>query len=52
MTKYRIYYWTEKNDVATDEQLDLYAYNEVDAMKQFLDRNIVHKKVSSIEELV
>jgi hypothetical protein len=52
MTKYLITYWTQRNDEATDVELELYAYNEIDAMKKFYDMNIVHRKIESVEELV
>jgi hypothetical protein len=51
-TKYRITYWTQRNDESTDIELELYAYNEIDAMKKFYDMNIVYRKIESVEELV
>jgi hypothetical protein len=44
MTKYLITYWTQRNDEATDVELELYAYNEIDAMRKFYDMNIVYRK--------
>ena len=52
MTKYRITYWTQRNDESTDVELELYAYNEIDAMRKFYDMNLVYRKIESIEELV
>ena len=52
MTKYLITYWKEWNDESTDVELELYAYNEIDAQRKFYDMNIVHKKIESIKELV
>jgi hypothetical protein len=52
MTKYCITYWTERNDESTDVELELYAYNEIDAIRKFYDMNIVYRKIESIEELV
>jgi len=52
MTKYLITYWAERNDEATDIELIVYAYNEIEARKQFLDMNITHKKIESIKEFV
>jgi hypothetical protein len=36
MTKYLITYWTQRNDESTDVELEVYAYNEIDAMKKIL----------------
>jgi hypothetical protein len=52
MTKYLITYWTERNDESTDVELEVYAYNEIDAMKQFLDKRLTYRKIESIQELV
>jgi hypothetical protein len=52
MTKYRITYWTQRNDESTDVEIIIEALNEVDAMKQFLDKRLVYRKIESIEELV
>ena len=52
MTKYLITYWTQRNDEATDVELELYAYNEIDAMRKFHDMNIMHRKIESVEEMV
>jgi hypothetical protein len=52
MTKYLITYWKEWNDESTDVEMIIEAYNITDALKQFYDMNIVHKKIESIEELV
>jgi hypothetical protein len=52
MTKYLITYWTQRNDESTDVELELYAYNEIDAMKKFYDMNIVYRKIESVEEMV
>ena len=49
---YLITYWAERNDEATDIELIVYAYNEIEARKQFLDMNITHKKIESIKEFV
>jgi len=50
--KYVVTYWAERNDEATDIELIVYAYNEIEARKQFLDMNITHKKIESIKEFV
>jgi len=47
--KYCLTYWAERNDEATDIELIVYAYNEIEARKQFLDMNITHKKIESIK---
>ncbi len=52
MTKYLVTYWTERNDEATDIELELYAYNEIDALRTFYDMNIVHRKIESVKEMV
>jgi hypothetical protein len=52
MTKYCITYWTQRNDESTDVELELYAYNEIDAMRKFYDMNLVYRKIESIQELV
>ena len=52
MTKYCVTYWTERNDEATDVEIIIEAFNEEDAMKQFLDKRLVYKKIDSIIELV
>ena len=52
MTKYRITYWTQRNDESTDVEIEVYAYNEIDAMKKFYDMNLVYRKIESVEELV
>jgi hypothetical protein len=52
MTKYCITYWTQRNDESTDVELELYAYNEIDAMRKFYDMNLVYRKIESVEELV
>jgi hypothetical protein len=52
MKKYLITYWTQRNDESTDVELELYAYNEIDAMRKFHDMNIVHRKIESVEEMV
>ena len=52
MKKYLITYWTQRNDESTDVELELYAYNEIDAMKQFLDKKLSYRKIESIEEMV
>ena len=52
MTKYLITYWTQRNDESTDVELEVYAYNEIDAMKKFYDMNIVYRKIESVEEMV
>jgi hypothetical protein len=52
MTKYCITYWTERNDESTDVEIIIEALNELDAMKQFLDKKLVYRKIESIKELV
>ena len=52
MTKYCVTYWTERNDEATDVEVIIEALNEIDAMKQFLDKRLVYKKIDSIKEMV
>jgi hypothetical protein len=52
MKKYLITYWTQRNDESTDVELELYAYNEIDAIRKFHDMNIVHRKIESVEEMV
>jgi len=52
MTKYLITYWTERNDESTDVEIIIEAFDEVDAMKQFLDKRLTYKKIESIQELV
>ena len=52
MKKYRITYWTQRNDESTDIEIVIEALNEIDAMKQFLDKRLVYRKIESIEELV
>jgi hypothetical protein len=52
MKKYLITYWTQRNDESTDVELEVYAYNEIDAMRKFYDMNIVYRKIESVEELV
>jgi len=52
MTKYCITYWTERNDESTDVEIIIEAFDEVDAMKQFLDKRLTYKKIESIQELV
>ena len=51
MTKYLVTYWTERNDEATDVEVIIEAFNEEDAMKQFLDKRLVYKKIDSIVEI-
>lgn len=50
--KYCLTYWAERNDEATDIELILYAYNEIEAQKEFMNMNITHKRIESIKELV
>ena len=52
MKKYLVTYWTQRNDESTDVELEIYAYNEIDAMKKFYDMNIVYRKIESVEEMV
>ena len=52
MTKYLITYWTERNDESTDVEIIIEALNETDAMKQFLDMNLVYRRIDSIIEMV
>ena len=52
MTKYCITYWTERNDEATDVEVIIEAFNQEDAMKQFLDKGLVYRKIDSIKEMV
>ena len=52
MTKYCITYWTERNDESTDVEVIIEAFNEEDALKQFLDKRLVYKKIDNIRELV
>jgi hypothetical protein len=52
MKKYLVTYWTQRNDESTDVEIIIEALNEIDAMKQFLDKRLVYKKIESIEELV
>lgn len=52
MTKYLITYWTERNDESTDVEVIIEALNEIDAMKQFLDKRLVYRKIENIQELV
>ena len=52
MTKYLITYWTQRNDESTDVEIIIEALNELDAMKQFLDKRLTYRKIESIEELV
>jgi hypothetical protein len=52
MTKYLITYWTQRNDESTDIEIIIEALNELDAMKQFLDKRLVYRKIESVEELV
>ena len=51
MKKYLVTYWTERNDESTDVEIEIYAYNEIDAMKKFYDMNIVYRKIESVEEM-
>jgi len=52
MTKYLITYWTQRNDESTDVEIIIEALNELDAMKQFLDKGLVYRKIESVEEIV
>lgn len=52
MTKYLITYWTQRNDESTDVEIIIEALNEIDAMKQFLDKRLTYRKIESIQELV
>ena len=52
MTKYLITYWTERNDESTDVEIIIEALNETDAMKQFLDMNLIYRRIDSIIEIV
>lgn len=52
MKKYLVTYWTQRNDESTDVEVIIQALNEIDAMKQFLDMNLVYRKIESIKELV
>jgi hypothetical protein len=52
MTKYLITYWTQRNDESTDVEIIIEALNELDAMKKFLDKRLVYRKIESIQELV
>jgi hypothetical protein len=52
MTKYLVTYWTERNDESTDVEIIIEAFNELDAMKQFLDKRLTYRKIESIQELV
>jgi len=52
MKKYLITYWTQRNDESTDVEIIIEALNELDAMKQFLDKRLVYRKIESVEELV
>ena len=52
MTKYLITYWTQRNDESTDVEIIIEALNELDAMKQFLDKRLTYRKIESIKELV
>lgn len=52
MTKYCITYWTERNDESTDVEIIIEALNEIDAMKQFLDKRLSYRKIESVEEMV
>ena len=51
MTKYCITYWTQRNDESTDVEIIIEALNELDAMKQFLDKRLVYRKIESIEQI-
>ena len=52
MKKYLVTYWTQRNDENTDVEIIIEALNELDAMKQFLDKRLVYRKIESVEELV
>ncbi len=52
MKKYLITYWTQRNDESTDVEIIIEALNELDAMKQFLDKKLVYRKIESVEEIV
>jgi hypothetical protein len=52
MTKYCITYWTQRNDESTDVEIIIEAFDELDAMKQFLNKRLVYRKIESIQELV
>lgn len=52
MKKYLVTYWTQRNDESTDVEIIIEALNEIDAMKQFLDKRLSYRKIESVEELV
>jgi hypothetical protein len=52
ITKYCVTYWTEWNDESTDIEIIIEAYNIEEALKLFLDMNLVYKKIDNIRELV
>ena len=52
MKKYLVTYWKEWNDESTDVEMIIEAYNITDALTQFLNKNIVHKKIESVKEMV
>jgi hypothetical protein len=51
MSKYIIKYWTEINDESTDIEVVIEAEDRVEAMRKFLDSNIVYRKIESIDLL-
>jgi hypothetical protein len=51
MNKYRVTYWTERNDESTDVEVVIEANDQVEAMRKFLDMNLVYRKIESIDLL-
>ena len=52
MKKYLFTYWTERNDESADVEIIICANNEEEALFNFLDKNIVYKRIESIQEIL
>jgi hypothetical protein len=51
MKRYLIYYWTEKNDEATDLEIIIKADNIEKALKEFKKEVKVYKSITTVTEL-
>jgi hypothetical protein len=51
MRKYKITYWAERRDECIDLERVIEAPTLQDALNNFLQMNIVHKRIDSIKEL-
>ena len=50
MRRYIISYWVERNDCATDLEMEVFAVNFEDALKIFKENVRVYKRIESIIE--